>query len=224
MAVFEVFLSKDTDFEAVAKDLLASSGTTTVVLSQPQSARCSFGGAKTLWQAIARKDSIVHLKCVNMGGDYPLDKSHYNAIPDLECFTELLGTVGQRLQSVVFDGGVATVEEGFPVCDGPRGMEEFEQAIEGMTNCEKFELTNFKIVYIGNPALCYFGSPVPMRLDSVLNTIRQLPKLAPEYAANFTVTDRDVELANQMNFNRADEDSALDGFGRSYEYMNGERH
>eukprot|EP00977_Amphora_coffeiformis_P006771 scaffold1485_cov171-Amphora_coffeaeformis.AAC.10 len=153
----------------------------------------------TILKAITSLPSVTHLKFVNVGGSRGKDRVY------LEEFTSFFETTGPRLESVVFDGGSLVVEKGFPVCEGPMGMEE----------CTRFDFINdFTIQYIGNPALGFFDSPVEMSLDGILSTIQKLPKLMQEEKDKIKVTDKDAEVARRKNQNRAAEDSALDGFGR----------
>lgn len=203
-------IRKNSNFEKITKTLREQGDSeddspTTIVLIQ-----CEDGVAwdKQLFSAIASIDSVTNLRFVNLGkGSRTLE---------LEMLTEyMFEPMRNRLESVVFDGGELAVWEGWPACDGPRGMEEFEEAIQKMECCRQFDLINgFCIQYWGNPALGFFDTPVTMRLDSILNTIRKLPMLTKEASAKIKVTDEDAAVAEELNQDRAAADSQRDGFLR----------
>jgi len=213
---FEVTIRKNSNLAEIAKTLREQGDSeddspTTIVLIQCEDgvvwpSRHSIQPAQ-IFSAIASIGSVTNLRFVNLGrGSRTLE---------LEMLTELMFEMGNRLESVVFDGCELAVWEGWPACQGPMGMEEFEEAIQKMECCRQFDLINgFCIQYWGNPATGAFDTPVTMRLDSILNTIRKLPMLTKEASAKIKVTDEDAAVAEELNQDRAAADSQRDGFLR----------
>jgi hypothetical protein len=215
---FEVKLRKDdSKFSNVIKTLQEEKkkgpdAPTEIVLNQCEGGvewHMSSEGVIELFDAIASIDTVNSLRFVNCG-----DRDGRRYL-ELEHVTYLLEKIGPCLEHVALDGGEFSVEEGFPVCEGPMGMVEFEMAIEGMVKCRTFDIGNgFKIQYLGNPAMGYFPTPVEMNLDSILYTISKLPMLTKEAAATINVTLQAAEVADKFNRDRSFEDFQVDGFVR----------
>ncbi|GFH57031.1 hypothetical protein CTEN210_13507 [Chaetoceros tenuissimus] len=125
---------------------------------------------------------------------------------ELAKLTELLESLREGFEGMILDGVHAYVEEGYPVCDGPMGLNEFEDAITDLMDCKQFDLINdFQIKYLGNPAYGFFVEPIEMKLASIKHTIKGLPTLSDECKAKIKVTKQ--EVAEARAFNEQDKDA-----------------
>ncbi|OEU14271.1 hypothetical protein FRACYDRAFT_240806 [Fragilariopsis cylindrus CCMP1102] len=144
---------------------------------------------KDLFERIASLESVIHLRLLNLG----TGPERWHCVELVDCTEYLLRPMAPQLESLVMDGVHFLVEEGYPVCDGPMGFDEFEGVLKRMTDFQRLEIrNNFQVQYWGNPAL------VISRLDTtdIQDSSRRRDQLFKYRYISRGLTNRHLQLVD----------------------------